>query len=372
MPFRISKASRMPSVEWKLFLSACGLLLAVAFLGACGKRRAPQPPTERVRQQIELRAAQLGSAIVLSWKMPPAEKSSSDLNSVKRVDVYRLAQPMSGVDASMSEDEFLSESTLISSLPVELKDLGRDYSISDPLQLAGQPVHLRYGVRLVNASGQRAALSNIVRISPVGTVALPPTGLEATASQEAILLKWMRPALNIDGSQSLSILGFNLYRKEKSETDFRLLNAAPIQDEQYSDLKFDFGKSYSYRVRAVSLGSDGAPIESGESAIYQIQPKDVFAPRTPEYLTIAASERSISIFFASNPETDLSGYKVYRSTEPDAPLDRWMLLTEKPLATNTFQDTSVESGKTYFYYVTAVDLNGNESGRSIVVSEVVP
>ena len=39
---------------------------------------------------------------------------------------------------------------------------------------------------------------------------------------------------------------------------------------------------------------------------------------------------------------------------------------------NTFQDTRVESGKTYYYYLTAVDKAGNVSGTSEVVSETVP
>jgi hypothetical protein len=37
-----------------------------------------------------------------------------------------------------------------------------------------------------------------------------------------------------------------------------------------------------------------------------------------------------------------------------------------------FRDARVVSGNTYFYSVSAVDLRGNESGRSEVASESVP
>jgi hypothetical protein len=47
-------------------------------------------------------------------------------------------------------------------------------------------------------------------------------------------------------------------------------------------------------------------------------------------------------------------------------------LNDKPIAENTFQDTTVEAGRTYSYYVTAVDARGRESGPSIHVIAAVP
>jgi fibronectin type 3 domain-containing protein len=89
-------------------------------------------------------------------------------------------------------------------------------------------------------------------------------------------------------------------------------------------------------------------------------------------LTIAASPNTISIFFAANPETDVVGYRVYRSDDNARPKSDWMLLTPEALKTNTFQDTNVEPGKTYFYYLTAVDSYGNVSAASEIITETVP
>jgi fibronectin type 3 domain-containing protein len=66
------------------------------------------------------------------------------------------------------------------------------------------------------------------------------------------------------------------------------------------------------------------------------------------------------------------GYRLYRSLDQNADKTKWELLTRDPLTTNTFQDTRVESGKTYYYYLTAVDNAGNVSQPSDVVSETVP
>ena len=138
------------------------------------------------------------------------------------------------------------------------------------------------------------------------------------------------------------------------------------------DKFFEFNKNYSYFLRTVSLGSNGEPIESLESKVITILPKDIFPPSPPSALTIAASTNTISIFFASNPENDVIGYKIYRSTDQTLPMTDWALITPQLLTTNTFQDLNVESGKTYYYYLTAVDKFGNISEISEVVSETVP
>ncbi len=122
----------------------------------------------------------------------------------------------------------------------------------------------------------------------------------------------------------------------------------------------------------MSVGAGGEPVESGESNIIELSAKDTFPPSAPSAITLAATPTTISIFFATNPETDVVGYRIYRSENPDLPKSEWTLLTKQPIVTTTFQDTTVESGKTYYYYLTATDRAGNTSDLSEVVSESVP
>jgi len=49
-----------------------------------------------------------------------------------------------------------------------------------------------------------------------------------------------------------------------------------------------------------------------------------------------------------------------------------MRLTPTPYTKTTFTDENVESGKTYYYYLEAVDTSGNVSPKSEIVSETVP
>lgn len=348
------------------------IILITLMCLCCGKRKPPLPPLEKVRQRAEVSGFQRGGQIILSWQMPARNASEGNISNIKSADIYRLAEA-ADAPLTLSEDEFASRSVLIGSLPIADTDFARKrVTYTDTLELAGQPARLRYAVRFVNSSGQKAAFSNFLLIEPTARTAAAPDALTAAVSQDSVSLQWTPPQNNIDGSKPLNLLGYNVYRSDSKSEAARLLNEKPIADARYSDEFFDFDRSYIYFVRAVSVGTGGTPIESGESNIVEVEPKDTFAPTAPSALTIAAVPGTISIFFAANPEKDIDGYAIYRTT--DANLDRaeWPRLNQELLKTNTFQDTRVESGVTYFYYLKAVDTRGNTSDASEIVSETAP
>ncbi len=347
--------------------------LALALLSSlsCGKRLPPLPPEERVGQRVEASAFQRGGQVLLNWKMPARNAAAGSVQRIVRADIYRLAEPLNA-SLTLSEEEFASKSVLIGSLPIADEDFGlKTLTYVDSLQFATQPVRLRYSIRLVNESGQRAAFSNFLVIEPVGSIAAAPTQLIATVSQENIMLRWTRPAVNEDGTSPANILGFNIYRSDDGRTAAKLLNSAPLTKEEFSDEFFSFDKEQGYFVRTVSSGTNGQFLESNESNIIKLTPKDTFAPSPPSAITLAASPNVISIFFASNPEKDVAGYRIYRSTDPSKDKAAWELITPKLLTTNTFQDKPVSAGTTYFYYIKAEDTHGNVSDASEIVSETL-
>jgi hypothetical protein len=65
----------------------------------------------------------------------------------------------------------------------------------------------------------------------------------------------------------------------------------------------------------------------------------------------------------------VAGYYVYTGTQASGPFTR---LNSTPTATTGFTDATVQSGQTYYYYVTAVDPSGVESSASNEVSASVP
>ncbi len=352
------------------FIHLC--LLSALLLGtqlSCGKRKPPLPPVERVVQLVTISGNQMGNKINLSWQMPARNALSGSTLNISRADVYRLAEPTAS-PLSLTEEEFASRSTLIASVPITDSDFAfKQKTYVDVLQFAGQRARLRYAIKFVNASGQKAAFSNFFLIEPTSKVAKNPNALQSQVTQQALLLVWNAPTSNIDGSTPPNILGYNIYRYSEPKKQFRLLNQTPLKTENFSDNFFEFEKKYRYFVRTVSLGRNGRPIESDASVTIEVLPKDTFAPKPPSAITIASAPNSISIFFATNLEKDVVGYNVYRTADPNIPKSQWKLLTPNTIKTNTFLDSKVESDKTYYYFLIAVDKFGNKSAPSEVFSE---
>ncbi|CAN5478858.1 hypothetical protein BH10ACI1_BH10ACI1_14630 [soil metagenome] len=351
-----------------LAFSFCALLITVG----CGKRKPPLPPIETVVQRIDISGKQFGNIIFLSWVMPARNVSDSNVLNISRADLYRIIEKDDS-PLTLTEEEFANNSTLIASIPISDADFAKKTMIYKyELKFSGQSIRLRYALRFVNSSGQKAAFSNFLIIKPNANIAEAPKSLSAELTEKAIVLNWTEPTANIDGSIPANIIGYNIYRFTDKRETARLLNKSPITSPNYFDKTFEFGKEYSYFIRTISLGNEGEAVESIESNTITILPKDTFAPAAPTSITIAAASNILSIFFAVNLEKDIAGYRVYRSIDKNLPKAEWLLLTSDPIKTNTFQDKTVESGKTYFYYLLAIDSAGNVSSPSEIVSETVP
>ncbi len=61
---------------------------------------------------------------------------------------------------------------------------------------------------------------------------------------------------------------------------------------------------------------------------------------------------------------------MYRSADEKVPLDQWERRNENPIPTTEYKDEGVEPGEIYFYYVRAVDSNGNESAPGEILRVV--
>jgi fibronectin type 3 domain-containing protein len=102
--------------------------------------------------------------------------------------------------------------------------------------------------------------------------------------------------------------------------------------------------------------------------------RDVYPPAVPQSLVAAVlrpdpnAPPEVDLSWSINTETDLAGYRVYRSEQHDTP---GQLLTPDLLPSPAYRDTSVQPGHLYWYSVTAVDRSGNESAPSAPVAAEV-
>jgi hypothetical protein len=357
-----------------LLLFAFLILNSSFLLSACGKRRPPQPPIETIQQStLLLSGIQRGNQVLLSFPAPLRNASDASVQSIRRIDVYRLSENLED-PLPLTEEEFAARSTLIGSIDYNaIREAEGSLIYTDALTFGARPVRLRYAVRFVNASNQRAAFSNFLLLEPATRVAEPPTLETIAETERALLLKWQPPATNVDGSTPVNLLGYNIYRSASgipTEVAQAPLNRTPVTRNEFSDGNFEFNSEYSYVVRSVSLGTEGGQVESLNSNRLTVKPTDKFPPSAPSAISIAAAQNRLSLFFPANPETDVAGYIIFRSTDPRLPKDQWTRLTRTPITRTTYADDAVQSGTRYYYYIIAVDAAGNTSAPSETASEI--
>jgi hypothetical protein len=79
---------------------------------------------------------------------------------------------------------------------------------------------------------------------------------------------------------------------------------------------------------------------------------------------IAINDRSVKLVWRPNTEPDLAGYHVYMSVNrPDA----FFRVTRIPVAESEYVTGILRTDRRYYFYVTAIDINGNESPSSSIV-----
>lgn len=96
-----------------------------------------------------------------------------------------------------------------------------------------------------------------------------------------------------------------------------------------------------------------------------VEPVDREAPAVPRGLTSVTGDEEVELFWFPNQESDLSGYRVYRTDEPDGYYRRiaWVPARHS-VYQESYRDIGLRNGRTYYYAVSAVDYGGNESDLS--------
>jgi hypothetical protein len=143
------------------------------------------------------------------------------------------------------------------------------------------------------------------------------------------------------------------------------------------DTSLEWGKTYTYWITPIArvYSPEGrllAEMEAEESAPLEVNVQNVFPPAVPERLLAlvghSSGKRFVDLVWAPNVDRDLAGYNVYRR-EAGAEMTR---IHRGPISLLSFQDADVASGHTYFYCLSAVGANGNESPKSNEVTVIIP
>jgi len=352
--------------------------LVCIWMSACGAPGVPTPPKPLLPKPVnDLAARQQGGSVVLTFTLPNQSTEGDALAESPSLEIFR------GERAAGSAGKLTTR--LVYTVPSALVDTYlRDGKIefSDPLaagSLSGQ--EMVYMVR-TRASRKRASADSNVVSARVFPVPAAPSGVHASVTEPAVELNWIAPPRDpaFNGITSYRVYRAELAAGSAIPPNFSDLSQAklsaplelqgPATSTSFRDTHFTFGSTYIYVVRSVT-DQQGRPVESGDSAPYVVTPKDVFPPAMPQGLLavfIPATQGTtahIELSWGINSESDLAGYWVFRSEQPDTPGQR---INTELLLTPTIRDMTAVQGKRYTYRVSAVDRSGNESSLSSPVT----
>ncbi len=350
------------------------------FLAGCGAPGEPQPPAPPVPTAVsDLAAHQSGDDVSLTFTPPRSTTAGDRLVEPPAVEIFRgTVRPGGAPDPKSFRLVYTVPGTLLETYVSQ----GR-VQFLDPIPPGEVRAHpgdtFAYRVRTRASKKKASSDSNTVSVR-VYPVPERIAQIESRVTESAIELSWPAPARTSGGDPLSAVSGFRIYRGELdpssadaavsdlSQAKWRspLSLLAPATMNRFRDTEFTFGSTYLYVVRSILL-AQGNTLESSDSAPAVVTPKDTFPPAAPQgvvavFVAVGAPPvPQVDLSWSLNVETDLAGYRLYRSEEEGT---RGRLLTPALLPSPAFRDISVVPSHRYWYTVTAVDRAGNESVSS--------
>jgi hypothetical protein len=374
------------------------LFLISLLLGGCAspgeplERRPPEPAAV-----TDLTAQQSGNTVVLTFTLPRQTIDQRPLKLPPAIEVWRSFTPLSPAAPAKP----LAPSSLLITLPSDMvshyTEQGRIRYVNalQPEDFTQHPNEIANFTVRTRVSEKRPSPDSNVAALQIHPAPDPIDDLKTQVGRSGVTLLWTPPQKTPVGPAP-PIEMFRIYRTEiapPSAGDDQAVPHAPAPlasipatlkqqfakiaetaSPTYQDTQTNFGATYTYSVRSVVQYS-GRDLESSDSNLASITPRDIFAPSAPQGLVVVfvpklgETPAHLELSWAINSETDIAGYNVYRSEQDGALGTR---LTSESLLTPAFRDMSAVVGRQYFYTITAVGRSGNESPPGASATGEIP
>ncbi len=277
------------------------------------------PPIDKLLPPLNLKAALDPSGVLLSWEASPSD-------SIIGYNVYR-----DDVDALLNPDP-IPELAFIDSDVTP----GRDYT---------------YYLTAVGDDGTESEPSRSVLVT------IPPDFMMLTAtviSDTDVLLEWTAPL-------SMPVTTYTIYAHVGLTDTPTLIDRVPGSEQSYLHTP-DVDPILYY---VIAEDAEGHVVARSNEVIVTFGCGELLPPRN---LHAHADPAAVWLAWEGSLCGDLIRYHLYRKVAGTADFER---ITEEPVPEWHYYDHDVVSGMTYTYYVTAIDLDGQESAPSEEVTVTV-
>jgi hypothetical protein len=356
-------------------------LFAGSLLNSCGSPGIPVPPSLELPKAVnDLRGVRKGSKVYLSWTAPTR---TTERQTIRHLGPTRICRASNGTIGDcrnpIAELPPQSQGSQQTKSPPQKSGVQASYvdTLTTDLLSKNPGDQISYAVAVLNESSRSAGLSNEVRV-PAAPTLPPPSNLNAELTAQGVRVSWGCVSQTVEAAPGISY-HIRIYRRaSEDQKDVRVGEVAfDCADSSILDQDLKWEESYAYRatiatVLTIAAAKAQAEIEGEDTPPINLFVHDTFAPAVPAGLQAVGSGAgeppTVDLAWMPNTDADLAGYNLWRRQE-NAP---WSKLNSEVLKTPAFRDENVQSGATYHYSVSAVDVHGNESARSQEASETLP
>ncbi len=331
---------------------------ALGFVGACGKKEAPQSPDLVLPGTVRNFALfQDGESLVVTWEFPRENQLGQPLTQLEGFRLYRGVVPGTSPAAGCAP-----HFVLLADIDLAYPQVGRvqgERVVYQDRNLEPGKCY-SYRVAAFGRKGDPGPWSPVLSHA-WGILPRAPGNLTAEVGDREVQLSWQEVVALQDGTPLQDLAGYAVFRKT-ARGDWQRLNPAPLAVNRYQDVAVKNEVEYTYTIRTVRrLGTH--LLLSLNSPVRTVMSQDLTPPPPPLNLVAVPTPRGVELRWDPSPAPDVAGYRVYRLRAGETSPVR---LTPELLKKPYLVDTQAGRGETYSYRVTAVDdsKQGNESQPS--------
>lgn len=181
-----------------------------------------------------------------------------------------------------------------------------------------------------------------------------PLNVKVISDTARLIITW-------DNNPESDILGYKIYRSIKNDqNNLSLLSANVLKTNVFYDsLPANALNAFTYAVIALDTSLNESKLsEPATNVMIDIRP-----PKQPFLKQVYREDDKVVIEWVKNTELDLAGYQLFRISETDT--NRVRLNKDLvPKDISSYYDRTAEPGKSYDYFMTALDIRSNCSKES--------